>query len=124
MLLVAFRVSASEITLACLELLLVDLAPCIPLTQDFQRFVASLATPLPREPPHAEDEPRDDSPQNTSIISIITRPPAPHMNIIGCMPHYHSQVRSCASAEAGASRTSARVPRSAVVCICSAFLPA
>jgi hypothetical protein len=26
------------------------------------------------------------SPRNTSIISIITRPPAPRMNIIGCVP--------------------------------------
>jgi hypothetical protein len=36
----AVHFSASEITLARLELLLVDFAPRIPLTQDFQRFVA------------------------------------------------------------------------------------
>ena len=43
--------------LARLELLLVDLAPRVPLTQDFQRFVASVPTSLRREPPHTEDEP-------------------------------------------------------------------
>jgi hypothetical protein len=45
----AVRISASEITLARLELLLVDLAPRVPLTQDFQRLIAPLPTSLPRE---------------------------------------------------------------------------
>ena len=40
------------------------------------------------------------------------------MNIIGCLPHYHSQVRSCPSANEGANMTSARPLRSGVVCKC------
>jgi hypothetical protein len=43
----------------------------------------------------------------------------PHMNIIGCMSHCHSQVRSCPGANEGASRTSARLLRRGVVlCMC------
>ena len=51
------RMSDSEITLARVELLLVDLAAGVPLAQDLQRLVAPARMPLPGEPSQAEDEP-------------------------------------------------------------------
>src|SRR5213593_475100 len=50
-------------------------------------------------------------PQNTSIISIITTPPAPHAHHIGCMPHSRSYDRSCANAANGVSHAGARATK-------------
>ena len=42
------------------------------------------------------------TPQNTSIVTIIPIPQAPHIHDIGCMPPPHYQPRSWAHAKPGA----------------------
>src|SRR5438552_2589477 len=76
----------SEVTLARLELLLVDLATRVALAQDLQCLVVSGRTSLAHEPPQAEDQSGDEeSPEHEHHQ---------HHHEAACSPHEHHRVHA------------------------------
>src|SRR2546422_4681340 len=71
------KASRPEVPPLGLELLSADVPSRVALAEDLHRGVGSRRPPLRHEPADADDKPRDQHPQNSSMKSIMTIPPAP-----------------------------------------------